>query len=238
MNGKLTPSSIEVDVTADQPGDAYNIGPATGWKIPGFEGTPKYEGFYAESKMAMTGGSSGERFVATPGDLTSAKQKIEQSLKGALQNQILVLLSDHFKLLPDAVSYTILDENSMPSDKNDGTFTMFAEGEMKYLVFEESAIASTTAARATTTIEGSVHEEDLQISYGSSTVDFAGGVLRVPVIGSFTLVPDLDQEKLKTEIAGDNEEALEKRNTRHPWSSQSKRRVLAILGLERSGERE
>jgi hypothetical protein len=209
VNGKLTPSSIEVDVTADQPGDEYNIGPATGWKIPGFakyEGF--YEGFYAESKMAMTGGSSGEKFIATPDDLVSAKQKIEQSLKDEIQKKILVLLEDNFKLLPDAVSYTIINENSVPSDKNDSTFTMFAEGEMKYLVFEESALVKAAAARATTTIEGGVHEEDLQISYGSSTVDFSDGVLRVPVIGFFTLVPDLDQEKLKTEITGDDEEAL------------------------------
>ncbi|MBI5152986.1 MAG: hypothetical protein HZA36_00780, partial [Parcubacteria group bacterium] len=46
--GTIILSSIDVPVTADQPGAPYNIG-ATSFTIPGFEGSPKYKGFYGKS---------------------------------------------------------------------------------------------------------------------------------------------------------------------------------------------
>lgn len=208
VNGKIVPSSIEVDVTADQAGEAYNISPATGWKIPGFKGTPKYEGFYAESNEAMSGGSVGEHSVATPDDVLKARQAIEKSLKDALQNQMLVLIADQFKLLPDATKFTILKEEAMPGDANSNFFTMFAEGEMRYLVFQESMLQEAIVKNATSTIEGSVRSEDFQINYGSSTANFTDGTMTVHAKGSLALIPDLDVAKLKAQILGNDEQTL------------------------------
>ncbi len=54
MSGtKLTPSSIKVNVVSDAAGEEYLIGPSY-FTIPGFQGSPKYAGFYAESTEPMT----------------------------------------------------------------------------------------------------------------------------------------------------------------------------------------
>lgn len=50
----LTPSSIKVEIMAEQPGEEYNVGPSY-FTIPGFKGSPKYAGFYAKSIEPMTG---------------------------------------------------------------------------------------------------------------------------------------------------------------------------------------
>ncbi len=62
VEGKIIPSSIEAAVIADQPGEAYNIGPVSRFSIPGLKGTPKYEAFYAESKADINAIS----FIRTP----------------------------------------------------------------------------------------------------------------------------------------------------------------------------
>src|SRR3989344_1586726 len=66
--GKIEPSSIEVKVIADGPGESYNIGPVERFSIPGFVGPPKAQTFYASSKEAMKGGLIGESVFPTDAD--------------------------------------------------------------------------------------------------------------------------------------------------------------------------
>src|SRR3989344_4829723 len=47
-NGQIKPSFIEAEAEASGIGEDFNIGSGR-FKIPGFEGTPKYETFYGES---------------------------------------------------------------------------------------------------------------------------------------------------------------------------------------------
>ena len=54
---EIIPSSISVEIVADYLGAEYNIGPSD-FTIPGFKGSPKYQGFYGKSSTAMSGGSS------------------------------------------------------------------------------------------------------------------------------------------------------------------------------------
>ena len=53
--GKITPSSIRASISADKPGEAYNLSPGVKFRIPGFEGSPKYDGFYAELNEPLGG---------------------------------------------------------------------------------------------------------------------------------------------------------------------------------------
>jgi len=57
-SGKIIPGSVETTVFADLPGPNYNIG-LNDFTVPGFKGTPRYEGFYARSKTTMAGGFIG-----------------------------------------------------------------------------------------------------------------------------------------------------------------------------------
>ena len=46
-SGELIPGKLEMEVTADNAGEKYNIEPSD-FTIPGFKGSPKFEKFYAK----------------------------------------------------------------------------------------------------------------------------------------------------------------------------------------------
>lgn len=90
-NGRIVPTSIAADIVADAAGEAYNIGP-TAFSIPGFRGTPKYQGFSARSERPFTGGFSGEARVVEPTDLAAASEtltrRIVEEIGNALQAKV------------------------------------------------------------------------------------------------------------------------------------------------------
>lgn len=106
--GSLTPSSIRASVTADVPGDAYNIGPEY-FTIPGFKGSPKYAGFYARSFEPMSGGRIGLMPKLTETALTQAKDELQKELFKQIEESSLSSLSDaqDLKLIGGASSVKV-----------------------------------------------------------------------------------------------------------------------------------
>lgn len=96
--GKLAPGSIEVFVTADQPGESYNA-PMTDFTIPGFEGDPRFDKFYARSKTPMTGGFVGQEPVVPE----SAREALEVELKQEITTRALEQL--RFQIPKDYVLF-------------------------------------------------------------------------------------------------------------------------------------
>lgn len=80
VNGQTVPGSVEAVVYADAAGEKYNIGKSD-FKIPGFKGGPKYDGFYARSKTDMTGGFSGMVAQISDGELQATNAALEASLR-------------------------------------------------------------------------------------------------------------------------------------------------------------
>lgn len=78
-DGKMTPQGVEVAVSADQPGETYNIG-LTDFNIPGFKGSPRYGKFYGRSKTEITGGFTGSAPIVTEEDLSDLAQKAKAEL--------------------------------------------------------------------------------------------------------------------------------------------------------------
>lgn len=102
------PGAIEVEVSADQAGEEYNIGPAS-FKIPGFKGTPeKYEKFSAKSVKPMTGGSAGSAKLVTAQDIASAKEKIASEGKKIAVEKFKNSLPPDRKIFDDSVQVEVL----------------------------------------------------------------------------------------------------------------------------------
>ncbi len=221
QNGKIIPSSIDIEVVADQPGDDYNLSPMSGWKIPGLKGTSKYNGFSAENKKPMSGGYVGEHLTATEEDKKSAEESVTTSLKDALSAQTLVLLSDSLKVPEEGVSFRITKkEYQYPKDDLEH-FTIFAEGEMKQFAFDEGMLKEAIMEKAKKSLSGDIPMKATQfnVSYSAFQPDFDDGKMTVKVQGNILFMPDLDDETLKNELAG---------KTR----SEMQRIIFSIPGLE------
>ncbi len=208
-DGKIMASKIEVEVVADEPGESYNVGLSSDWRIPGFKGTAKYAGFYAEATRPFSGGFEGERAAANKEDLEQAKIKIEEALRNALESQMLVLMKDRFKLIDGATEFKLLKVEMQSASSSDDKVSVFAEAEMKKLVFEEETLKKAIAEKAKSSITSEpARINKFELNYGSPQIDLAAGKMILPVNGSLVFEPDIDQNKILERVLGLNEANL------------------------------
>lgn len=205
--GKITPSSIDVKVVADQTGPDYNVPPSQNWQIPGFNGTPRYGKFYAEAKASMTGGAMGNQIIPTPNDIKQAKVKIESALSDSLKSQTLILDSQNLKLLDNTSAFAVTTENIGSQVDKDNNFSIYAAGELRQLAFDENTLRDTLIKTlSTSTAEAKI--DDFSINYGTSTVNLMSGKMTFLVSGVLTHEPKIDFDGFKNQILGLDANAL------------------------------
>lgn len=116
-NGKIIPGSIEVVVYADEPGEKYNIG-LTDFTIPGFKGSPRFEGFFARSRTEIEGGFVGRKLVVEQEVLEKTKKEIQNDLQKQILNEAFSQKPKGSYLYEDAV---FIEFKSLPDiEKEDG----------------------------------------------------------------------------------------------------------------------
>lgn len=140
--GEIIPSSKEVEVAADEPGEAYNIAPSE-FTIPGFEGSPRYTTFYGKSTESMTGGAKGRMRVATQEDIEGALEIVSLELKNKVQEQFNKKIPDELKLLKETQSLEVVDSNSsLKADEPGKEFVVTVKVKAWGLAFKEEDILS------------------------------------------------------------------------------------------------
>lgn len=147
-DGKQVAGSLEIKVYADQPGSAYNIGPAD-FTIPGFKNDPRYDKFYARSVSPMTGGFEGQIKKVADADKAEAIREMKEILKTRLLAQAKTQSPTDFILFDDAYFITyeeVLDEQagaSLPAGQTEvtlrGTFygILFNRQDLSFKVASE-----------------------------------------------------------------------------------------------------
>lgn len=207
-NGKVIPSSVVVDVIADKPGDSYNIGPVEKFTIPGFSGTPKYEGFYATSKAAFTGGFIGEAKVATDADIKLAKEKAAESLESSLKTLLATQMPSDFKALDDASVFTVTKQTVTPEADTDGQFVVLSEGQISLIAFREKDLLDFLHGRVRAE-KGEAYEIiGEETEYGVARVDLTAGRVSFALTYTAKLRRSLDMVGFVSQIIGKNEAEL------------------------------
>ncbi len=133
-----TPGSLEINVTADQPGEAYNIA-LTDFTVPGLKGDPRYKTIYARSKTPMTGGLVGTEKGVNAESLAKAKTNLENALKEQLISVAAAQVPEDFVIFP-SLSQTFFED--MPQSSSTGkTVTVNMKGDFYGVVFKRSDLA-------------------------------------------------------------------------------------------------
>ncbi len=101
-SGKTIPGSLEVTVYADQPGEEYNVG-LKDFTVPGFEGSERFDKFYARSKTSMEGGYEGIKKVASEEDVENMQTQLSVELISELIEEIKTQIPEGFILYEDAI---------------------------------------------------------------------------------------------------------------------------------------
>jgi len=151
--GKIVPGSIEVTVYADVPGDEYNIG-LTDFTIPGFEGDPRFDKFYARSKTDMTRGFSGIVKTVSDSELAVIDAELQGTLSDILNGQIAAQVLEEFIVFDDTTIIEIKDaEPSEESTSN--TATVKVEGSVNAIIFDREELSSAIAKEILPSYDGS-----------------------------------------------------------------------------------
>lgn len=213
-NGKMIPAKLEVKVTADKPGPEYNVEPSNEvkWKIPGFKGGPRYDGFYAKAEKALSGGWQGERLIPNQGDMTNAKKEIEVKLIEALRKEVTAVAGDKFKLLEGASEIKVT-RNELASQVVPDGFALYAEGELQYMVLDEEELKKAIVNDALGKIKENMKKitaEKVEMQYGNVLANFEKETLAFELEGKVMWKPALDEKELIEKMKGKNEAELKK----------------------------
>ncbi|HUX35521.1 MAG TPA: hypothetical protein VMV71_00645 [Candidatus Paceibacterota bacterium] len=200
-NGKITPSSIEASVTADQPGVDYNIGPIDKLTIPGFKGTARYDGFYGAMPQAASGGFIGKKQVPTDQDIASAEATTTQGLKDVLQSGLTSGIPDGFNVPDGASSVSITKISVNKATDGQGNFGVFGEASFQSIGFKEDDLNSLVQALMLKDNPG-MDFRDVKTDFQNVKADFAAGQLTFSLVASGDIGPKFSEDDLKSSIAG------------------------------------
>ncbi len=182
VDGKISSSQIDVAVTAEKTGAEYNIAPTSKFRIPGFQGTPKYDAFYGISANPMAGGIVGEIKVPTKDDIAKAEEDIKNTLESNLRGQTSIKVPEDVKVLQKAYSFQVIKKTIGKEAGADGKFTILMSGELKAIGFKESDLLGAFASQvsAQSDVDLVLYDNSLQQSdsgYGDPTLDLKNGTM-------------------------------------------------------------
>ncbi|MEK7062385.1 MAG: hypothetical protein AAB940_01500 [Patescibacteria group bacterium] len=206
-NGKIVPASIKVKVTADKAGDEYNIGPAK-FTIPGFKGTPKYEGFYARSESSMSGGFVGDTAYPTDAEIETAKEKTESVLEESLTALISSQIPADFKIIEGGRQFNVIKEDVNQEVNQDGNFSVFAEGELTVAGFKEPDLLGLMGGLAQKELGEGFKAKEYSLEYGTVRPEIQSGKINFSINYSGMFWQPIDIEQFKNSILGKKETEL------------------------------
>lgn len=202
-DGETVPGSVEVTVTASEPGEEYNIG-LTDFTIVGFKGTPKYDKFYARSKTEMTGGLIGKMYTISQEEGEKQKGMLREKLKQSLSSKIFAELPSGFVTYPDTI-YQV-DESTDFFESEQEAILIEEKGTLYSFIFQKDKLARAIAYSVVSQYEGEPVEvtniDDLTFMLlEKEDIDpEAVDEISFTLSGNPRIVWKIDKEKLKSDL--------------------------------------
>lgn len=204
--------AIEASVIADQPGVAYNITGST-FTVPGFQGSPKFEKFSAQSSKAMTGGSdasgSGLRVISKE-DIDKAENEAREKAKQAYLEAITKDLGAGEKVLEENIEITALSPTTLPlSGTVADSFEYKHSFTVRGFIFSESGIKERIMAKGEEDINGVIFRPvTITLSYGETLPDYEAKKLRLKVHALVDSESVIREDALIEELLGKNSDGI------------------------------
>lgn len=209
--GGAVPGTIQVEVFADEPGEAYNIDAGTTFDIPGFEEggfTQLYQAITGRNPEPMSGGFKGPQFQIDENELATARQALQVSLRDNLLSRIENEKPADFIAFPGAVAITY---NELPAvEYGEDLVTIREQAILQIPLFKVNEFGSFLAEETVTTYEGNPvrvdNPDSLTFSYTSPTTSSSvlanEPSLTFTLTGKPLLIWEYDAKKLTGDLAG------------------------------------
>lgn len=200
ISGKLVPGSVTVEVLADKPGPSYNIGPDK-FTVPGLQGSPKFDGFYAESGNSFTGGLIGISKVITETDFNQAKETVTQKALAEAGTKLKSRANNLKVIEPFENTVSSLKSTAEAEQATDG-FSIKATAKAEAIAFAEEDLLE-LARLAISKEQAMIFIKDtLQINFKNVKTDFEGGIVSFTAEINGEAVPVIDEGKIVEGLLG------------------------------------
>jgi hypothetical protein len=206
---KTTPGVISVGIVAEKAGVEYNLKASENkgnMNIPGYKGSPKYEGFYARLKNDTVGGYSGYKMSINDQAKKDAVKAIQDSLKIQLVTKLNQNVPKDFILYNS--SYNIDFETSEPVMKGTSSAEITVKGIAYGAIFNNKVLVRYIAGREISKFPSDTYliDGDKTLAFNiSNTKDFSvkkGTPLIFTLKGPIKITGIFDETKLKNELKG------------------------------------
>ena len=205
IGGNIQPGAIEAEVIADQAGSEYNIEPAT-FSIPGFEGSQKFQKFYAKStKVMMGGGSNGsETGIISQEDINMAKNKTESEARKKIEEEIRSDLNKGEVFLAEMAEGSIIASIASARAGDVGeTFEYKVSYKIKALVFSEEDLKNLIMKKLENGNDFSDMEiSSIKIEYSQPSLNMTEQSVVINFNAKVFSKASFDAEKFKEDILG------------------------------------
>lgn len=203
---EITAGSIESVVYADRPGAEYNIAP-TRFTIPGFEGTSKFDDFYAVSNESMSGGIIGPAKVITEKDFAEAQETLTAKVKDGILHS-LESQSGELKIL-DAVAVKLETPktNAKVGDAAENLW-MSIKGSADTIAFREADVIELVKNFVSKKNGLELLSKDLNIGYINPLAGVDNTLLSFDIQVNCWAAARLDKDTLQKDVAGMSGDAI------------------------------
>ena len=210
VDGKVVPGQLEVTVYADEPSSDYNVG-LTDFVIPGFEGDPRFDSFFARSKTPISGGFSGTKPVINEDAEAQAQIELQELLKERLSNELGNRISSSL-ILPEGGVFYAFEPLSTTKNENGGV-EITHKGTLFAVAINATDLASAILQKTGEGSSSPVQINNLNelqiILLNSEEFDIQSGVeASIGVSGDARLVWVFDEEQIKEDLSGEKKKDL------------------------------
>lgn len=208
--GKITPQFVEVELVADVSGEGSNSAGPVQLHIPGFQGTTKYDGFYAVAEAGFSGGFKGSTTVVSADDLNKAQEIVTKKIYDGLGQKIAQGIPQEFKGLNTLRQIEITRVDAPKANTRADNFTVNAEGVGRAMVFREEDVVSLLApiilGNASSTKR--LLTDSARLNYQVNALDLDKGVAGIALSGSATTEAILPEADIAEAVSGRRESEI------------------------------
>jgi hypothetical protein len=215
VDGKKVPGSVEVEIIADTAGDKYNMKIADlkgDFKIPGFKGNPKYDGFYARLSADTTGGLIGKVKKVSETKLATEKEVLDKALNEDLIKELYQKKPEQYEIFKD--NYFISYKNIPDTESNSDKYALTEEGTINALMFKKDVLASFIAKSKIKDFAGEpveiIFADDIAVSIVSTNPEpWTEDSLKIKFAGNAKIVWSYDSKSLLGYLLGQNKSIID-----------------------------
>lgn len=207
--GKIIPQFVEGELVADQPGEGGNTAKELTLRLPAFQGTPKYEGFYAVTPSGFSGGFRGEAKVVSKDDLSRAQTQATKSVYDTLEKEIRAKLPPHFIFLESLREIQITGLHVPKEKTRQERFAVEVSARGRVLLFRESDLFAVLHEFILKGDQGKeLIAQQSQVRYEVKSVDFEKGRAELVLNGDTKIKTRIARDELLSKVSGKSEALL------------------------------